>query len=121
MNREEGRNVKELYVARLPITLKKATMLASGVICCDYDAFVPQGESALGLSTQETLICASFETMSRIINIVSAGMTMFIEVRIADYLQIAMFLPNKPFHRVWIRLLMCWGITVNACHAVQKF
>jgi len=65
------------------------------VICADCDAFVPQGESALGLSTQGTLICASFKTMSRIINIVFAGMTTFIEVRIANYLYIAMFLPNK--------------------------
>lgn len=65
------------------------------MICANCDGYVPQGESALGLSTQGTLICASFKTMSRIINIVFAGMTTFIEVRIANYLYIAMFLPNR--------------------------
>lgn len=86
MESEEGRKAKELCFAGLAVIPPKTTIAVSGVIRADCGAFVPQGESALGRSTHRTLICASFKAMDRTINIVFAGMTAFIEVRIGDYL-----------------------------------
>lgn len=49
---EEG-NLQELYLARPPVTLQKATVLVSGKICADCKGFVRQVESALGLKRCE--------------------------------------------------------------------
>lgn len=48
-------------------------------------------------------------------------MITFIEVRIDNYLYIAGFLPKKLIPKCGCESLICWGIIVNACHALQKF
>ena len=50
MERKEERKLKELYLVRPPVTLREATILVNRVVCADYEAFVRQVESTLGLS-----------------------------------------------------------------------